>query len=76
MKYLNAFEGIKKVYKAEIMSIVAAVLSLVTGVLSAIGTASDNGAVVGVGIVVIIAAILYDCRGDYEYLRRQPRFQG
>ena len=58
MKYLNAFEGIKKIYKAEIMSIIAAVLSLLTGVLSAIGTASDNGAVVGAGIVVIIAAIL------------------
>ena len=58
MKYLNAFEGIKKIYKAEIMSIIAAVLSLVAGVLSAIGTASDNGAVVGAGIVVIIAAIL------------------
>ena len=60
----NAYEGIKKIFKAEILALIAAILILAGSILSATGiqagkdTASGNGLLVGGGLIVIIAALL------------------
>ena len=59
MMFPNAYEGVKKIHKAEILSIVAAVLSLVAGILGGITDKNpESGAVVGAALVVIVAAVL------------------
>ena len=54
MKFPNAFAGVKKIYIAEILSIIAAGLSLVSAVFMAIG----EEAILGSAAVLIIAAVL------------------
>lgn len=62
--FSNAYEGVKKIYKAEILSLIAAILMLIGSIISATGiqageeTASGNGLLIGGGLVVIVAAIL------------------
>lgn len=62
--YTNAYEGVKKIYKAEILALIAAILMLMGSIFSATGlqageeTASGNGLLIGGGLIVIIAAIL------------------
>ena len=73
MTFPNAYEGVKKIHKAEILSIVGAVLSLVAGILAGITAADpENGAVVGAAILVLIAAglmIIAELIGIFGVLR-------
>lgn len=60
----NAYEGVKKIYKAEIFALIASILVLVGSILSATGveagegTASGNGLIISGGLIVIAAAVL------------------
>ena len=62
--FTNAYEGVKKIYKAEIFALIASILFLVGSILSATGiqageeTASGSGLLIGGGFIVIAAAIL------------------
>lgn len=57
MKFNNAYEGVKKIFTAEILALIAAAATLIT-VLAAIGTigaSSVGGAVAGLGFTAIFA---------------------
>ena len=62
--FTNAYEGVKKIHKAEILALIAAILLLVGSIIGATGiqagesTASGEGLLVGGGLLVIIAAVL------------------
>ncbi|MBR4537671.1 MAG: hypothetical protein IKO52_02365 [Clostridia bacterium] len=62
--YTKAYEGVKKIYKAEILALIAAILMLMGSIFSATGlqageeTASGNGLLISGGLIVIVAAIL------------------
>ena len=62
--YTNAYEGIKKIHKAEILALIATILLLIGSIISATGiqvgetTSSGEGLLVGGGLLVIIAAVL------------------
>ena len=62
--YKNAFEGIKKIHKGEILSMIATVLSVVGGILgisglqAGEGTSSGDSLLVIAGILVIVGAVL------------------
>ena len=64
MNFENAKKGIGKIYKAEVVSIIAAIIAIVAGtVLIALGIASKNGAKVNIADVIslislIVAAVL------------------
>ena len=58
MTFPNANAGVKKVYNAQVLSIIGMILSVIAGILGAIGEANDSGAVVGAALVVIIAAAI------------------
>ena len=62
--FTNAYEGVKKIYKAEILALIASVLLLagsiisVTGVKAGENAASGEGLLVSGGLLVIVAAVL------------------
>lgn len=62
--FKNAFDGIKKIYKGEILSMIATVLSVVGGILgisglqAGEGTASGDSLLVIAGILVIVAGVI------------------
>ena len=62
--FTNAYEGVKKIYKAEILSLIATVLLLIGSVISVFGiqagenTSSGEGLLVSGGLIVIVAAVL------------------
>ena len=62
--FTNACEGVKKIYKAEILSLIATVLLLIGSVISVFGiqagenTSSGEGLLVSGGLIVIVAAVL------------------
>ena len=62
--FTNACEGVKKIYKAEIMTLIATVLLLIGSVISLTGieagenTSSGEGLLISGGLIVIIAAFL------------------
>ena len=62
--YTNAYEGIKKIHKAEILALIATILLLIGSIISATGiqvgetTSSGEGLLVGGGLLVIAAAVL------------------
>lgn len=62
--FKNAFEGIKKIYKGEILSMIATILSVVGGILgisglqAGEGTSSGDSLLITAGIIVIVAAVL------------------
>ena len=59
MQFPNALEGVKKIYKAEILDLISAVLVLLAGILALVGLgAGSGGAVLGGGFVAIAAAVL------------------
>ena len=63
MTFPNALEGIKKIYKAEILELIAAIVGLVAAVLMVVGLASgsDEGigaGVLGGGALLIVMAVL------------------
>ena len=62
--FKNAFEGIKKIYKGEILSMIATVMSVVGGILgisglqAGEGTSSGDSLLVIAGILVIVAGVI------------------
>ena len=62
--FKNAYEGVKRIYKAEILALIGSVLLLIGSIISAFGlrtgenTASGEGLLVGGGLLVNAAAIL------------------
>ena len=62
--FTNAYEGVKKIYKAEILALIATILLLVGSVISLTGiqagenTSSGEGLLISGGLLVIVAAIL------------------
>lgn len=62
--FKNAYEGVKRIYKAEILALIGSVLLLIGSIISAFGlrtgenTASGEGLLVGGGLLVIAAAVL------------------
>ena len=62
--FTNAYEGVKKIHKAEILSLIATVLLLIGSVISLTGieagenTSSGEGLLISGGLIVIIAAFL------------------
>ena len=62
--FTNAYEGVKKIYKAEILALIASVLLLIGSIISATGiragevTPSGEGLLIGGGLLVIVAAVL------------------
>ena len=62
--FKNAFDGIKKIYKGEILSMIATVLSVVGGILgisglqAGEGTSSGDSLLVIAGILVIVAGVI------------------
>ena len=60
----NAYEGIKKIYKAEIMALIATILLLIGSIISVTGvsageaTSTGTGLLIGGGLTVIVAGIL------------------
>ena len=62
--FSNAYEGVKKIHKAEILALIATILILIGSIVSATGlqagedTASGSGLLVGGGLIVIGAALL------------------
>lgn len=62
MTFPNAHDGVKKIYRAEIISLIAAVLSVVAAIVALVGIASNgDGVVAGVlggGVLLIAAAVL------------------
>ena len=62
--FTNAYEGVKKIHKAESMALIAAVLLLIGSIISLTGvevgenTSSGEGLLVGGGLMVIIAGVL------------------
>ena len=62
--YTNAYEGVKKIYKAEIFALIAAILFLIGSIISATGiqagedSSSGSGLLIGGGLIVIVAAVL------------------
>ncbi len=59
MQFPNAYEGVKKIYKAEILAIIAAICLVIVGILALVVAASESaGAAVGVLIFGLAAAVL------------------
>jgi len=62
--FKNAYEGVKRIYKAEILALIGSILLLIGSIISAFGlrtgenTASGEGLLVGGGLLVIAAAVL------------------
>ena len=62
--FKEAYEGVKKIHKAEILALIAAILMLVGSIIAATGiqageeTASGSGLLIGGGLAVIIAGVL------------------
>ena len=62
--FTNAYEGVKKIYIAELLALAAAILMLTGGIFSAVGlqageeTASGNSLLLSGGFLVIVAAVL------------------
>ena len=66
MKYPNALEGVKKIYKAEILELIAGILALVGAILLLVGIAGTQvestgaavGGILGGGLVMLAVAVL------------------
>jgi hypothetical protein len=63
MQFPNALEGVKKLYKAEIIALIGATLGVIAAILALVGAFSGSeeagvGGLVGAGILVIVMAVL------------------
>ena len=62
MQFPNALEGVKKIYKAEIIALIGAILGVIASILILVGAAAGtDSAVVGVlggGVLLIVMAVL------------------
>lgn len=62
MTFPNALEGVKKIYKAEILDLIATILMLVSGLAILLGLISKSSAglisVLGGSVVILVAAVI------------------
>ena len=66
MTFPNALEGVKKIYKAEILELIAGILGLISAILLLVGVAGAEadaagaalGGLVGGGVIMIAVAVL------------------
>ena len=59
MQFPNALEGVKKIYKAEIIGLIGAIVGVVAALLFLIGVGAENaGAAVIGGVLMIAVAVL------------------
>ncbi len=59
MQFPNAFEGVKKIYKAEIIALIGAICGLVAAILGLIGAAAGSvGGLAGAGVLIIAMSVL------------------
>ena len=66
MQFPNALEGVKKIYKAEILELISGIIALVAAILMLVGVAGAQadaagaalGGIVGGGILLIAVAVL------------------
>ena len=59
MTFPNALEGVKKIYKAEILELISGIVAVVAAIIAAVGVASEGvGGVVGGGLLFIAVAVL------------------
>ena len=60
MQFPNALEGVKKIYKAEIIALIGAILGFVAALLSLVGAQSGSlGGLAGAGILIIAMSVLF-----------------
>ena len=60
MKFENAYEGVKKIYTAEILAIVAAACGIIAAIVGVVSLASRSaGGLLGTGFFGIAAAVLF-----------------
>ena len=59
MQFPNALQGVKKIYKAEILSLIAAACIIIAGLLAIVAAAGESlGVVVIAGIFGVASAVL------------------
>ena len=60
MQFPNALEGVKKIYKAEIIALIGAIVGFVAALLSLVGAQSGSlGGLAGAGILIIAMSVLF-----------------
>ena len=60
MQFPNASEGVKKIYKAEIIALIGAIVGFVAAVLGVAGAQSGNvGGLAGAGVLLIAMSVLF-----------------
>ena len=60
MQFPNALEGVKKIYKAEIIALFGAIVGFVAAVLGLVGAQSGSvGGLAGAGILIIAMSVLF-----------------
>ena len=59
MQFPNALEGVKKIYKAEIIALISAVVMVIAALIMIVGAAAESaGGVLGGGVLFIAVAVL------------------
>ena len=60
MQFPNALEGVKKIYKAEIIALIGAIVGFVAAVLGLVGAQSGSlGGLAGAGVLIIAMSVLF-----------------
>ena len=60
MQFPNALEGVKKIYKAEIIALIGGIVGFVAAILALVGAQSGSeGGLAGAGFLIIAASVLF-----------------
>ena len=60
MQFPNALEGVKKIYKAEIIALIGAIVGFVAALLGLVGAQSGSvGGLAGAGVLIIAMSVLF-----------------
>lgn len=60
MQFPNALEGVKKIYKAEIIALIGGIVGFVAAILALVGAKSGSvGGLAGGGFLIIAASVLF-----------------
>jgi len=72
MQFPNALEGVKKIYKAEIIALIGAIVGFVAAVLGVAGAQSGNvGGLAGAGVCALYHCLHHEhCRSEQGQARR------
>lgn len=63
MQFPNALEGVKKIYKAEILDLIAGIIALIASILAVVSLSAGGedgglGGLLGAGVLLIVVAVL------------------